>query len=407
MNPKIIGHILQKELLSTVRDRRAMISSLLIPLLILPVIMLGLPLFLGGLFEREQASTSQVGVLGLEHLSEDLKSLLEAQNLELVENSNPKQEVIQGRYDLGLDVPSSFLSDLEAQQASLKLYSKASNIKSQLNSSKVQAAVEQYRQKLVAQTLEQAGLDPSILRPISIVSIDASNQAEKSSGQLAWLIPFFIAVWTLTGGQVKAIDATAGEKERGTLESLLVTPVKRLDIVLGKFLATVCFGLSASSMAIIGYVLSGFLLKRLFASQLGEDGNELVSIMGGTLDITPSRLLLLIMSALLLSGLIASALMSITLYARSFKEAQSYIAPLSLIMVLPAIGLQFADFFGSNLWVYLVPILNVLLFMNNVVRGKLELLPLLLTWGSLIGFTALLLDVAYRNFRREGIIFRT
>ena len=100
-------------------------------------------------------------------------------------------------------------------------------------------------------------------------------------------------------------------------------------------------------------------------------------------------------------------LISITLYARSFKEAQSYIAPLSLVMVFPAIGLQFADFFGNNLWVYLVPILNVLLFMNNVVRGKLKLLPLLLTWGSLIGFTVLLLDVAYRNFRREGVLFRT
>ncbi len=404
---KIIWRILQKELLSTIRDRRAMISSLLIPLLILPVVMLGLPLALGGLFEREQATTTQVGVLGLEYLNETLKTTLEKQNLTLVDTTNPQNDVLTGIYDVALEIPINFNTALATNTASLKLYSKKGNIKSELNSGKIQGAIEEYRQGLIKQRLLEAGLDEKILEPISIEAIDASSKAEKSSGQLAWLIPFFIAIWTLTGGQVTAIDATAGEKERGTLESLLVTPVRRIDIVLGKFFATMFFGLAASSMAIIGYVLSGFLLKKLFVSQLGEDGNEIVSIMGGTLDITPLRLLLLIMSALLLSGLIASVLMSITLYARSFKEAQSYIAPLSLVMVFPAIGLQFADFFGNNLWVYLVPILNVLLFMNNVVRGKLELLPLLLTWGSLLAFTVLLLDVAYRNFRREAVIFRT
>ena len=274
---------MQKELLSTVRDRRAMISSLLIPLLILPVVMLGLPLALGGLFEREQATTTQVGVLGLEHLNQTLKTTLEQQNLTLVPTTNPQSDVLKGIYDVALEIPINFNTALATNNASLKLFSKKGNIKSELNSGKIQGAIDQYRQTLVKQRLLEAGLDERILEPISIETIDASSKAEKSSGQLAWLIPFFIAIWTLTGGQVTAIDATAGEKERGTLESLLVTPVKRIDIVLGKFFATMFFGLAASSMAIIGYVLSGFLLKKIFISQLGEDGNELVSIMGGTL----------------------------------------------------------------------------------------------------------------------------
>jgi sodium transport system permease protein len=407
MNLGIIWHIAKKEWLSTVRDRRAMISSLLIPLLIFPVVMLGLPFLLGGLFEREQATATKVGTLGLEYLGPELKTLLEEQNLELHQSLQPQQDVLEGRFEVGLEIPPSFNSDIQQNQGNLKLYNKRGNIKSELNAGKVQDAVDHYRQTLVKATLQQQGLDEAILEPITIETIDASTKAEKSSGQLAWLIPFFIAIWTLMGGQVTAIDATAGEKERGTLESLLVTPTKRIEIVLGKFLATMGFGLLASMMAILGYVLSGVLLKQLFASQLGQDGNEIVTLMGGSLDIGPLRLLLLMVSALLLSGLIASALMSITLFARSFKEAQSYIAPLSLIMVFPAMGLQFADFFGTNVWVYIIPILNVLLLMNNVVKGKLELLPLLLTWGSLIGFTVLLLDVAYRNFRREGVIFRT
>ncbi|MEI2421595.1 ABC transporter permease subunit, partial [Arthrospira platensis SPKY2] len=100
-------------------------------------------------------------------------------------------------------------------------------------------------------------VDPGVLEPITVVARDASTEAERSSGQLAWLIPFFIAIWTLTGGQMTAIDATAGEKERGTLEVLLVAPVRRAEVVFGKFLAVVLFGLSAAVMAIVGFILGG------------------------------------------------------------------------------------------------------------------------------------------------------
>jgi sodium transport system permease protein len=407
VRPKMIWTITQKELLSTIRDRRAIISSLLIPLLILPLIMLGLPLALGGLFEREQASVTQVGVLGLEYLDTTLKNTLEAQNLQLVSTTTPQNDVLGNTYDIALEVPQNFNDAISSNSAKLKLYSKKGNIKSELNASKIEAAVNSFSQTIVTQRLQDAGLDKAILEPITLETVDASSKAERSSGQLAWLIPFFIAIWTLSGGQVTAIDATAGEKERGTLESLLVAPVKRIEIVLGKFFATMCFGLAASCMAILGYVLSGVLLKNVFGKQLGPDGNEIVSMLGGSLDINLGSLILLIISALLLSGLVASLLIGITMYARSFKEAQSYVAPLSFLMILPVLGLQFSDFFGSNPWVYAVPLLNALLLMNDVVRGRLELIPLLLTWSSLIGFTALLLDFAYRTFQREGVIFRT
>jgi sodium transport system permease protein len=94
--------------------------------------------------------------------------------------------------------------------------------------------------------LRRAGLDPGLLTPIALTTRDASTAAERAGGSLSWLIPFFIVVWTLTGGQMVAIDATTGEKERRTLEALLVTPVRRGEVVVGKFLATLLFGLSAA-----------------------------------------------------------------------------------------------------------------------------------------------------------------
>ncbi len=410
MRLNMIWFVAVKELLSTLRDRRAIVSSLLIPLLVLPLIMLGLPFALGGFFERETANVSSIAVAGLEHLPAELVALLEAESIAITETKNPQsspQLVEEGRYAVTLTVPATFTQDLAQNKASIELYSKAGNVRAELIASKVENAVATFRTRLVAERLKQVGLDERVLEPVSIKSIDASSEAEKSSGVLAWLIPFFIAVWALAGGQVAAIDATAGEKERGTLEALLVSPVRRAEIVVGKFLATLTFGLTASLMAILGYVVSGLILRNVFAAQLGESGGAIVETLGGSLDVRPLSLLVLMLTALFLAALIAALLMGITLFARSFKEAQSYVAPLSFLFIFPAIGLQLADFFGQNPLIYLVPIFNALLLMNEVVKGRLEFLPILYTWVSLVAFSALLLDFAYRSFKRESVIFRT
>lgn len=410
MRLKMVWFVAVKELLSTLRDRRAIVSSLIIPLLVLPLIMLGLPFALGSFFEREATNVSEIAVAGLENLPPDLVTLLEQESISIVETENPQSLrglVQEDNYSVALNIPATFSQDLAQNNARLELYSKEGNVRAELIAGKVRNAVDAFRTKLVAERLRQVGLDETVLEPVKIETVDASSQAERSSGVLAWLIPFFIAVWALAGGQVAAVDATAGEKERGTLEALLVSPVRRSEVVVGKFLATLAFGLTASLMAIIGYVVSGLVLRNLFANQLGESGSAIVETLGGSLDVRPLSLLILILTALFLAALIAALLMGITLFARSFKEAQSYVAPLSFLFIFPAIGLQLADFFGQNPFLYLVPILNALLLMNEVVKGRLELLPILFTWASLLAFTALLLDFAYRNFRRENVIFRT
>ena len=407
MRPDIVWHVARKELVSTLRDRRALISSLLIPLLILPTIMIGLPLLLGGLFDREQSTVTEIGVQGLANIPQSLLELLESGNVTLIEADNLQARVEAGEFTTALQVPATFMEDLERGSAETTLYIKEGSIRSTLNADKIDDALDTFSQDIVAERLAAAGLDEAVLNPIEVTTVDASSEAERSSGQLAWLIPFFIAMWTLSGGQVVALDATAGEKERGTLEALLVAPVRRAEVVTGKFLATLCFGLAASFMAILGYIIGGAVLRALFASNLSEDSGDLVAFMGGSLSVTPLGTVLLIVTSLLLAGLVAALLISITMFARTAKEAQTYVAPLAFVMIIPAVGLQFAEFFTDNVWLYAVPILNALVLMDAIVKDNLNLLPLLVTWGSLIAFTVLLLDIAFRNFRREGVIFRT
>jgi sodium transport system permease protein len=136
-----------------------------------------------------------------------------------------------------------------------------------------------------------------------------------------------------------AVDATAGEKERGTLEVLLVAPVRRTEVVVGKFLAVMLFGLMASIMAIVGFVLGGTVLRRLFSPLLGDEAMGVVNVMGGQLTVTPLTVGLLVVSSLLMAAMVAALLMSVTLFARSFKEAQTYVAPMSFLLIVPAIAM--------------------------------------------------------------------
>lgn len=405
-----LPHLLQvtgKEVLSTVRDRRAMASNLLIPLLLLPGIMLGLPLVLGGLFEREQSTETELAVENLGEAPADLVSALKAANLVPVDSDDAKAAVRSGEAVLGLLVPPT---PLEFSNASgtieLVSYSKQGNLRAEVAAAKLSSAIENYRKVLVANRLGDAGLDPALLEPVTIRAVDASSPSELGGGQLSWIIPFFIALYTLTGGQMAAIDATAGEKERGTLEALLVTPVRRADVVMGKWLATLLFGLSAAAMAIAGYIAGTGMLKRILTSSSNPAGEDVTALVG-TLQVTPSAVVTLLVSALLLAGMLAALLLGVAMFARSFKEAQTYVAPLGFLLILPVAALQFKDLLDIGTALYLLPIVNALVLMDDVVSGTAEQAAILVTWSSLAILTALLLAFATRNFKDESVLFRT
>jgi len=400
--------VARKEILSTIRDRRAIISNLLIPVLLLPTIMLGLPLVLGGLFQREQASQTPVAIEGAAHLPSDLREAIEAQRVDITETDDALTLVRDDEVSAALQVPEDFEARVGAGEApQLSLVRKTGNLESELAAGKLNDAISSYRRGIVTDRLEAAGLDPSVLEPLRVERLDASRPEERSSGQLAWLIPFFIAVWALAGGQMTALDATAGEKERGTLEALLVAPVRRVEVVAGKFLATLLSGLSAAFMAIVGVLVGGALMRRVFLPRLGEEATEMVAVMGGSLSVSLSGLWVLLGSAVLLAAAVAALLIAVAMFARSFKEAQSYVAPMTFLLIIPAMALQFADLLDLGQRVYLVPLMNVMVLMDDVLGGSVRALDVIASWATMALLVVALLAFALRNFRREGVIFRT
>jgi sodium transport system permease protein len=407
MRWRFIAQVTRKELLSTLRDRRAIVSNLLIPLLLVPLLVLGLPLALEGLVDRERGGGVELAVQGWGEVPMELRTLLHLRGLQAVAVDDAGEAVASDRFSVGLGWPGATLEAPGAPRSEVAIYLKEGNLRSELHASGLRSALLSYRELRVQQRLRAVGVDPAVLEPFALQSVDVSLASERGGGVLAFLIPLFIVVWTLSGGQMAAIDATAGEKERGTLEVLLVAPVRRTEVVLGKFLAVTTFGLMAALMAILGFVVAAMLLRDQLAPRFGIDAELISGALGGELSITPVALLILVVSSLLLAMLIAALLMSLALFARSFKEAQSYIAPLSLVVVLPAFALQLRDLIGEIPGAAWIPIFNAMLLIDDAVKGTVDASSALRTFAALLLAVLLLLLFAARNFHREDVLFRS
>ncbi|ADD28550.1 MULTISPECIES: ABC transporter permease [Meiothermus] len=388
--------IARKELLSVVRERRVLFTTLVLPILIMPLLMFGPILLFGNAARQTQESVQKVGVVGVPTVV--LEELRKAR-VEPIEVANP-QEAVQNR-----EVQAA----LVFENGRYIIYGRLSSgaTQSALVVEKVQAALRAYKDQVVAEQLRARGIGTDILEPFSVETQDASREQERAAGLFAFLIPFFLVSFIQAGGMPVAVDATAGEKEKGTLEALLAAPVPLIQVLLGKGLAVFVMSLLSTFAAVAGLLLGGGVFRNLFAAQLQAVQNgENQAQLGGALALDPLGYLAILVTAVLFALLIIAIMISLGLYARSFKEAQSYLSPLSLVMLIPLLFLQFSDFLKLQDWYFALPLVNVMLALDAIVKGAATATQLLITWASTLAYGALALHLAYRNFQREDVVFR-
>ncbi|WP_288404745.1 ABC transporter permease subunit [uncultured Deinococcus sp.] len=408
----MVWRVAARDLLATLRDRRALISTILIPLLIIPLFTLGLPLLLGTLVGNQAQARQKVGVVGT--LPPELRAALTRDEqgaggavtragVTLVPVEDPRAAVAAGEVDAALRVVSALPERAGSQSVPLELYAKLGNLRAQTGAtSKVETVVEAYNRRLTLERLNASGLDAAVLTPVALRSIDASPAQEQRSGQLAFLIPMLMLNFILSGAMATALDATAGEKERGTLESLLVTPVRRGEVVAGKLLATTLTALLTAAFSLLGFLLAGVASATL----LGGERRQLTQALGGQLTLTPGGALALAAVVLSAALLISAVLIALSIYARSYKEAQTYATPLTLLIVLPAVLLQFSDFLNLGEAIYAVPLFGSMVSILDTVRGSVTAgHTLTAALANLVG-AALLGLLARHSFSREEVIFR-
>lgn len=408
----MVWKVAWRDLLSTLRDRRTLTSTILLPLLVLPLLTLGMPLLMGRLMGGQASERQSIGVVGTlpaelrQTLTRDTKAEgLTFSGVTLVPVKDPVVAVRSGEVEAVIKVNEPLPTRADAAPATLELYAKLGNLKAQSGAyAKAQAAVTAYNRALTERLLQERGLSVGVLRPVQVKAVDASPPQERSAGMLAFLVPMLMLSFLLNGGMATALDSTAGEKERGTLESLLVSPVRRGEVVAGKLLATTLMSLTTGFFSLLGFLGTGLVAARL--TQRSVIDAEMMNTMGGQLTLTFGSFAALALIVVSVALLLSAVLIALSIYARSYKEAQTYVSPLSMLVVFPAVALQFSDFLKVGDWLYALPLFGSMVAILDVVKGQITLPHTLLCVAANLLGTLLLGWLAWRSFGREEVIFR-
>jgi len=380
--------VLRKELVDALRDKRSLLSALVFPLVgpLLVVVMFRM------IIEQQDVDEPvQLPVVGAEH-APGLVDFLERHEIEVMPPpDDPHEAVRTGAAKAVLVIPAEYPTRFrEGRAAELELLVDRSRKESRSSVQRVERAVEGFSGQLGTMRLLARGVDPQLARPVALARVDLATPQQRAADILG-MIPMFVAMAAFIGGLYVATDGTAGERERGSLEPLLVNPVDRRALAGGKWLATAA--LSAGSV-VLTLVTSGIALRQTPLSELGID------VQFSAMDALQLAIVMLPMS-LLAAGL----QLVVATFARSFREAQTYLSLFMFLPMLPGMYMTTASLDPAP-WMSFVPILGQQVLMTAIIRGE-GLDPAALAIASTMAIAVGLMCVLWtaRLFGRERIIY--
>ena len=382
-----------KELLDNVRDRRTLASALLMgpifgPVLFAFVINMSIDRALD-----DAESIMELPVVGQEY-APNLMRFLESRNIDIVSGpehaSGAAEAVKTGLHDVVLVVPESFGEQLaDTIPARVELYSDEANSQGEKEARRARSALRAYNQQLASIRLSARGINPLLLRPINIDAVDVSTPSGRSAMLLGMMSYFFIFA-LLMGGMYLAIDTTAGERERGSLEPLLSLPVTRGQLILGKIMATCVFMAASLMLSLLSFYV---VLEFMPLEQLGMTPNF-------GLPVVVAAFFLLLPFILL--G--ASLMTLVASFTKSYKEAQTW---LSVVLIAPTLPILVVSILTlrPKLEFMFVPSLSQHLILVDMVKNEpLNGLHIAISVCSTLAFGAILTWVCARLYRREGLL---
>lgn len=381
--------VLGKELKDAIRDRRSWMSlvfgALVGPLLI--------GFMLNRLADRQRRIEDvRIPVVGMAHAPALMDWLRQQAGVEVVEGpADPERAVRDRDEEVVIVIPDDFIERFRASKAApVKVVSDGSRTDSRPKVVRVRSLLQRYSTEIGSLRLVGRGVSPGIAAALRLEDVEVSS-AQQRAAMVLNFIPLFIILAAFTGGMQIATDSTAGERERGSLEPLLVNPAPRGAIASGKWLA-------ATTMSVAGVLVTSLLcLAMLRAIPLQDLGVRFR--LGG------DQVWLVLAAVLPLCPLAAGLQIYLATFARSFKEAQSYMGFLIMVPMLPGLLATLYPF-GEQRWMAPIPILGQHVLLADVIGGK-PTGALLLLAGAVSSLTAsvALVALASRLLRRESIVF--
>ena len=386
-----LNTVFKKEVRENIRDRRALFNSLLLGPLLFPVLFVGMMWFLESAEQERAEKTLELPVVGAEY-APSLIRFLEQQGAEIqAEPDNPEdlvrdQEVpviirilpeFPEKWEQGLPAPIEVISDPSRQESNAPIR-------------RVKRLLLGYGQQIGALRLQLRGVSPQLASPIMIRDVDLSTP--KSRAILAVIfLPYVLMITAFTGATHLAMDTTAGEKERKSLEPLLINPVPRWQIMSGKMITTTVFAMASLALTLVSFrIVLPFM-------PVGAFGMDL------TLGLETLLKILLVVSPV---AILAAALLTLLAsFAKSYREAQSYMGLVILIPMVPSL-IFMANPVKAESWMMNIPLFSQNMLIGEIIRDKsvpLSWYAMSISSTLLIGL--LLAIVAATLYNRPKLIF--
>ncbi len=387
MNPAMI--VFLKEVRENLRDRRTVINTLVTGPLMAPLIFV---LMMQTLITRELSKAEKplpLPVVGAAY-APNLVAALKQQNVDIEPApSDPERAVREQDTDLVLRIPEDFAASWKkGEPAQVEIVYDDSQRDTGSSVARLRGMLEQYNRQTGALRLVARGLSPAITHPLAIADRDQSTPQSRSSNLFS-MLPYFFILGGFIGGMALAIDTTAGERERQSLEPLLANPVPRWQILAGKLGATTAFAITTVLLSIVAFAFVGQFMP--------------TEKIGMTLQIGPRFVAWTVFVMLPLAALLSTLQTLVAAFAKSYREAQTYVSLLMFVPVVPTLLLSVMPF-KVQAWMYAVPLMGQQIAITRLLRGD-SVLPssMLLSFACTTVAVIVLCVIAAQVYRSERL----
>jgi sodium transport system permease protein len=357
---------------------------------------LGMGFVTGLTLSKMEKKVSKIVIVGSEHGGMLPQEIQQNEGFEIADVDNYEIALRKKEVQVVLIIPKGFTESVASTDSTgVRILYDLAEIRSEMAQKKLREVILGFRDEIIFERIEDQGIDKRFLEPFSVTSVNVASD-EKLGGMVVGLfLPYLVIILSLSGAMYPAIDMTAGEKERGTLETLLVCSASRYEMVIGKFVTVFTASIITALLSLLS-LFGTFTVGANVAANLLE---------GFPFSIQPLGIITVFLMILPLSALFSSILMMISIFAKTSKEANSYIHPLMFLVILPAIvsilpGIELSPRLA------LIPIVNTSLLLKEVLMGTYH-------WGSIglifflnLFFASLGLFGAISIFQKEGVLFR-
>lgn len=389
--------IFRKEAGNVFRDKRTVFANYVLPILIMPVMF-----FVIGFVQKSMTESHKETVY----------------RLALVNSPGPAFEQLLAKslmYQTGLAVgaPEGVTVEFpaawtEGQKGQVRVLSDSTRQDMKFAAGQVREALDAYNRQLTARTLAAAGLTEGDLNPLSVVKVDVAPPNAQGSELLAMLLPYMLLILVFAGAMGLGMAITAGEKEKGSLASLLVNQVSRTSIALGKTLFILMSSLLSAlltsagmvvSVVFMGLFMGGGDVSAASAAASGEPGLNFIGAL-----VEPGNLAVFIVTVLLASGLAASLIVWLGTKARNLKEASGYVMPVYMVVIVAGVATQTMDT-SKDLNLYLIPLVNAIFVIKGAITGSLVALNVAATLVIDAAAIGLLAWLTTKEFNSERVLY--